>query len=177
MSGGTSTYSRRNWIHHSSEPRRSSPHMSFNDELKENLGQFWIPTIYEEKIRPKRTRAFSMNIPEKANTPEILHTLLGVELKVGKVRISCPDLATARYLQVFARLGVRDVAIPYDISRISSLADDLETGWQRMSLLLAEAPTRIRNGALRSVREAVNESGPGDAMPAFDTQTRQRTAK
>jgi hypothetical protein len=151
--------------------------MNLIDELKANLGEFWIPAIYAEKIRPKRTRAFSLDIPEKANMPEILHTLLGVELKVGKMRISCPDLATARYLQVFSRIGVRDVAIPYDISRISTLADDLETGWQRMTLLLADAPTRTRNAAIRSVREAVNEIGPGDAMPAFNTPTRQRTAK
>ena len=151
--------------------------MSFIDELKANLGQFWIPAIYAEKVRPKRTRAFSMNIPEKGNAPEILHTLLGVELKVGKLRISCPDLATARYLQVFSRLGVRDVAIPYDISRISSLADDLETGWQRMNLLLSEAPSRTRNAAIKTVREAIKEIGPGDVMPAFNTPTRQRTTK
>ena len=148
--------------------------MTFIDELKANLGQFWIPVIYAEKIRPKRTRAFSMNIPEKSNSPEILHTLLGVELKVGKLRISCPDLATARYLQAFSRLGVRDVAIPYDISRISALADDLETGWQRMNLLLSDASAKTRSAAIKTVREAIKEIGPGDAMPAFDTPTRQR---
>lgn len=149
--------------------------MSFTDELKANLGPLWIPTIYSEKIRPNRSRSFSMGIPEKANVPEILHTLLGVELKVGKVRISCPDLATARYLQVFSRIGVRDVAVPYDISKISFLADELETGWQRMNLLLADAPARTRNAAVKAIREAINEVGPGDAMPAFNTRTRQRT--
>ena len=147
------------------------------DELKNNLREFWIPTIYAGKIRSKRTRALSMDIPEKPNAPEILHTLLGVELKVGKVRISCPDLSTARYLQVFSRIGVRDVAIPYDISRISTLADDLETGWQRMALLLDDEPARTRNAAIKSIREAINEIGAGEAMPAFDTPTRQRTAK
>ena len=147
------------------------------DELKTNLGEFWIPTIYAEKIRSKRTRALSMDIPEKPNAPEILHTLLGVELKAGKVRVSCPDLSTARYLQVFARLGVRDVAIPYDISKISTLADDLETGWQRMNLLFADAPVRTRNAVIKAVREAINELGPGEAMPAFNTPTRQRSAK
>ena len=147
------------------------------DELKNNLGEFWIPTIYADKIRSNRTRALSMNIPEKPNAPEILHTLLGVELKVGKQRISCPDLSTARYLQVFTRIGVRDVAIPYDISRISTLADDLETGWQRMALLLADEPARTRNASIKSVREAINEIGAGEVMPAFDTPTRQRTAK
>lgn len=151
--------------------------MSLIDELERSLEQLWIPAIYAEKIRPKRTRAVSMNIPERGNSPEILHTLLGVELKVGKMRIACPDLATARYLQVFSRLGVRDVAIPYDISRISALADELETGWQRMNLLLADLSARRRNAAIRSVREAIKSIGPGEEMPAFNTPTRQRTEK
>ena len=151
--------------------------MSFIEELKASLGDFWIPAIYDGRVRSKRTRAFSMNIPERTNTPEILHTLLGVELKVGRTRVSCPDLATARYLQVFARVGVRDVAIPYDISKISGLADDLETGWQRMSLILADVTARERNAAIKAVREAIKESGPGDVMPVFDTPTRQRTTE
>ena len=118
-----------------------------------------------------------MNVPERANSAEVLHTLLGVELKIGKVRIACPDLATARYLQVFARLGVRDGAVPYDISKISSIADDLETGWQRMNLMLADASSRARNAAIKAVRDAIKDMGPGELMPSFDTPTKQRTAK
>lgn len=151
--------------------------MNLIEELKASLGEFWIPEIYAERVRSKRTRAFVLNIPERSNDPEILHTLLGVELKVGKSRFACPDLATARYLQVFARVGVRDVAVPYDISKISSLADDLETGWQRMNLILAERTTRERNAAIKAVREAIKQTGPGDLMPSFDTPTRQRTPK
>lgn len=147
------------------------------EELKSALGEFWIPEIYADRVRNTRTRAFSMDIPERPNSPEILHTLLGVELKIGKIRVACPDLATARYLQVFSRLGVREVAVPYDISKISSLADDLETGWQRMNLLVADATQRERNAAIKAVREAIKGSGPGELMPAFDTPTRQRTAK
>ena len=151
--------------------------MSFIDDLKAGLGEFWIPDIYASRVRDKRTRALSMNVPERANSPEVLHTLLGVELKIGKVRIACPDLATARYLQVFARLGVRDVAVPYDISKISSIADDLETGWQRMNLMLADASSRARNAAIKAVRDAIKDMGPGELMPSFDTPTKQRTAK
>lgn len=150
--------------------------MSQIEELEKQLGGFWIPRIYAEKVRTKRTRAFSMAIPEKLNSPKIFHTLLGVELKVGKTRVACPDLSTARYLQVFALLGVREVAIPYDISRISALADELETGWQRMNLIIADSPPRTRTAAIKAVRVMINEIGPGDAMPAFDTPTRQRAA-
>lgn len=142
--------------------------------LRANLGELWIPEIYRSQVRPMRTRSFQMTIPERENLPEIMHTLLGIELKVGRVRIATPDLATARYLCVFARLGCREVAVPYDISKISGIADTLETGWQRMNLLLLETTTRTRNLAIRSVRAEITDVGAGDAMPEFNTQTRQR---
>src|SRR5688500_7274017 len=101
-------------------------------EIKEKLGGSWLPEIYEHKIRPLRTRSYSLELPERENSVEIQHTLLGVELKVGNKRFSCPDLSTARYLQVFARLGAGDVAVPYDITKISTLADELESSWHRI---------------------------------------------
>ncbi|HEX6279028.1 MAG TPA: hypothetical protein VFZ49_03345 [Pyrinomonadaceae bacterium] len=143
------------------------------DGLRVNLGDLWIPQIYRERVRATRTRSFAMNMPERENSPEIFHTLLGIELKVGKLRIATPDLATARYLCVFARLGCREVAVPYDISKISSIADMLETGWQRMSLLLQGTTTRTRNLAIKTVRDEIAEIGVGDAMPEFDTPTRR----
>jgi hypothetical protein len=142
--------------------------------LRANLAELWIPEIYREHVRSKRTRSFSMNIPERENSPEIMHTLLGIELKVGRQRIATPDLATARYLCVFARLGCREIAIPYDISKISGIADLLETGWQRMNLLLKGTTTRTRNLAIKSVRGEIAEIGAGDTMPEFNTETRQR---
>ena len=115
-----------------------------------------------------------MAVPERENSPEILHTLLGIELKVGKLRIAIPDLATARFLCVFARLGCRDVAVPYDISQISSVADLLETGWQRMNLLLQGTTTRTRNLAIKTVRAELAEIGSGQLMPEFNTPTRRK---
>jgi len=145
------------------------------DGLRANLGELWIPEIYRDKVRPLRTRSLQMNIPERENSPEISHTLLGIELKVGKLRIATPDLATARYLCVFARLGCVEVAIPYDISKISGIADILETGWQRMNLLLQGTTTRTRNLAIKNVRVEIAEIGAGDLMPEFNTPTRRTT--
>ena len=77
---------------------------------------------------------------------------------------------------------VAEVAVPYDITKISRLADELESAWQRM-LLLAEHLTEGRAAALRSrvraavVREArreVEEAGAGSAVPQFNQNTRQR---
>lgn len=148
----------------------------------EKLHDVWIPTIYREKVRPQRTRSFAMDVPERENSAEILHTLLGIELKVGKNRFSCPDLATARYLRVFARIGCRNVAIPYDITKISVLADELEVGWHKLLLILEEsvkqkspqAKGRARSILIREMRVEIAELGAGDAMPEFKNSTRQR---
>jgi hypothetical protein len=157
--------------------------VSAAENIRSKLGISWIPSIYRDKIRAQRTRAFHLDIPAKENKPEILHTLLGVELKVGNRRFACPDLATARYLQVFARVGCRDFAIPYDITKISTVADELETSWHQMLLIFgqetgersASTVGRSRSALVRTVREEIEEIGPGEAMPAFDRPTRQRS--
>jgi hypothetical protein len=153
------------------------------ENIRSKLGDSWIPSIYRGKIRAQRTRAFHLDIPAKENKPEILYTLLGVELKVGNRRFACPDLATARYLQVFARIGCRDFAILYDITKISTIADELETSWHQMLLLLyqetdgqaASSAGRSRSALIKTLRQEIEEIGPGDAMPAFDRPTRQRS--
>ena len=114
-----------------------------------------------------------LDIAARENKAEILYTLLGIELKVGRRRFSCPDLATARYLRVFARIGCRDFAIPYDISQISAIADELETSWQRC-LLLIEGKPQTRTSLVKALRTEINAYGPGDAMPLFDRETKQR---
>jgi hypothetical protein len=156
--------------------------MSLVAEITKKLNDAWIPAIYREKVRTQRTRSFEMDIPERENQAEILFTLLGIELKVGKMRFGCPDLATARYLLVFARLGCRAVAVPYDITKISVLADELEVAWQKLGLIhdqLAENTTpsawgRSRAGVIRQIRREMKESGAGARMPEFKTSTRQR---
>ncbi len=149
--------------------------------VRAELEEEWIPAIYK-KIRTGRTRSYKLDVPVRENTAEIQYTLLGIELKVGKRRFACPDLATARYLRVFARLGCTDIAVPYDITQISTVADELETSWQKMILivhLMAEtlsqsAGRRLRSDVLRSIRDEIGEIGAGSAMPEFDRQTRQR---
>jgi hypothetical protein len=83
---------------------------------------------------------------------------------------------------VFARIGCSDFAVPYDISKISVIADELETAWHRAILVLnrelraIEAPTagRVRSALIRQIRDEIKEIGPGDAMPAFDRETKQQ---
>lgn len=154
-------------------------------EVREHLGDDWPPRIYRERILPLRTRAHAVPVAAKNVAVEVQHTLLGIELKVGRRRVSCPDFATARYLSVFARAGVARVAVPYDITKISRLADDLESSWQR-TLLLADHLTegradtfraRVRAATHREVKREIEEAGAGTAVPAFNQNTRQRTPR
>ncbi|MEO7675010.1 MAG: hypothetical protein ABIU09_13140, partial [Pyrinomonadaceae bacterium] len=120
----------------------------------------------------------------RENAAEILHTLLGIELKVGKRRFSCPDLATARYLRVFARIGCRSIAIPYDITKISVLADEFEVGWHKLLLIhdkntahkSPQAKGRMRSGLVREIRIEIADIGAGDTMPEFKNSTGQRNS-
>ena len=146
---------------------------SFIDDLKTELGDEWLPRVYESRVRSDRTRAYKLEVSPRENRAEIQYTLLGIELKVGRRRFACPDLATARYLRIFARLGVREFAIPYDISQISGIADLLETTWQQ-ALLLTESANVAKSKLVKAMRDEITKIGPGDAMPLFDRETRQR---
>jgi hypothetical protein len=165
-------------------PARPASFTQAIEEIKATLGEIWIPGIYRERILPMRTRAHHLHLQAKKASVEIQHTLLGVELKTGRHRLLCPDLATARYLAVFARAGCVDVAVPYDISRISSLADELESSWHRMLLLIENAAlkrtaafrSRLRNLLIEDIRGEIAEAGAGTAIPQFNQNTKQRRA-
>ncbi len=154
-------------------------------EIKRQLGDQLISAIYRDRIRPLRTRSYQLNAPSKQTAVEVMHTLLGVELKLGRRRLLCPDLATARYLAVFARLGVAEVAVPYDITQISRLADDLESSWYRMQMLVEHLTTerserlrnRVRALLAADQRSEVLAAGAGPAIPQFNQNTKQRKAK
>jgi hypothetical protein len=147
--------------------------------IKNELGETWLPRIYRERVLKLRTRAYHFD--SLKGIVAIQHTLLGVELKIGKKRLLCPDLATARYLSVFARAGCNDVAIPYDITKISRLADEMESSWFRMLLLIDEAArqnnvklrTRLRGLLFATIRSEVLEAGAGTRIPEFKQSTRQ----
>ena len=103
--------------------------------IASEMGASWLPRIYRDRILKMRTRAYQFPALARHAQTEIHHTLLGIELKAGRQRMLCPDLATARYLAVFARTALPAVAIPYDITTISAVADELESSWHRMLLL------------------------------------------
>lgn len=154
-------------------------------EIARQLGDQSIEAIYRDRILSGRTRQYQLQAPAKSVRVEVLHTLLGIELKVGNRRLLCPDLATARYLAVFARLGCDVIAVPYDITQISRIADELESSWHR-TMLLADHFTAGRSERLRAtvrrrlledLRERIAALGAGTKFPKFNQKTRQRPEK
>lgn len=148
---------------------------SYAQKIQEKLGETWLPRIYRERILRLRTRSYHFETANPKARIDIQHTLLGVELKIGRRRLLCPDLATARYLSVFARLGAADVAVPYDITKISHIADELESSWYRMLLLVEQDAakngprfrSRLRGLLIAQVREEITAAGAGTRMPEF----------
>lgn len=144
-------------------------------QIRERLGDAWLPRMYRERILKLRTRSYHFEIAGIPKRILIQHTLLGVELKLGRKRLLCPDLATARYLSVFARIGCKDVAVPYDITKISQLADELESSWYRMLLLVdqeARAQSagfrgRVRGSLVAQIRAEIAAAGAGTKIPEF----------
>ena len=153
------------------------------EQIKNALGDSWLPQLYADQVLKLHTRAYEFPaLPANAQI-EIHHTLLGIEVKAGHQRMLCPDLATARYLSVFARIGCRAIALPYDITKISFVADKLESSWHRM-LLISEQLTSTRSSAFRTrvrrqiiakVREEIADAGAGSRVPQFAQSTKQRT--
>ena len=158
----------------------TKPGTDLVSEIQEAMGETWLPRIYRDRILKMRTRSYEFAALPANPAPQIHHTLLGIELKVGRRRMLCPDLATARYLSVFARAGCRTVAIPYDITRISHVVDELESSWHRMFLLADQlagssaSAARIRKMLIARVREEVTAAGPGPRNPEFEQNTKKR---
>jgi hypothetical protein len=136
------------------------------DQIRKALDDSWLPQIYRERVLKLRTRAYQFpTLPQNAPV-EIHHTL-----------------PTARYLSVFARLGCSAVAVPYDITRISLLADEIESSWHRMLLVSDEITSgrsntfraRVRRQIIAKVREEIDNAGAGPRVPEFNQSTKQRT--
>jgi hypothetical protein len=151
------------------------------EQIRKLAGDSAIEIIYRERVLTQRTRSYSLHAPARQTGVEILHTLLGVELKIGNRRLLCPDLATARYLAVFARAGCDSVAIPYDITQVSRLADELESAWHRTMLLVdhlssgrsARLQRTVKHRILQHIREEIARLGAGARYPQFDQITRR----
>jgi hypothetical protein len=158
--------------HSGREHSRGPSYIRCASAIVEEMGQQWLPRLYREKVLTQRTRSFHLTIPSRNPGAEVQRTLLGIEVKIGRRRVLCPDLATARYLAVFAIAGCPDIAIPYDITHVAGLADELESSWLRMFDLISSASNgravgfryRLRAALIQQAQAEIKEAGAGTAI-------------
>ncbi len=130
--------------------------MSIEDQIQR------LSEIYSEEVLTRPTRTISL--PGRKCEPRIIYTFLGFELQAGRKRINCPDMATARYLRIFAELGMPSVETPYDPTQTARLLAELEQGLETIKeLLLAEKLDKKRHQSklrrlYREIRERLRQS-------------------
>lgn len=109
-----------------------------NSELAEELLR-----IYRSGTDDSKTRR--VRLLGRKCEPVILKTFLGYELQMRRTRLNCPDLATARYLKIFAEIGCAGIEVPYDptvtaeiLPRLEELAAELKEACTDSSQLRSE---------------------------------------
>ena len=135
--------------------------MSISDQVQ------GLSELYAKEVLCHKTRRVLL-LGRKCS-PTILYTFLGFELKAGRKRVTCPDMGTARYLKIFAEVGMCSIRIPYDPTQTLQFLSDLEKCLEQIKeLLLKEKLTkeqhqsklrRIYSITRNKLREAEGESG------------------
>lgn len=103
-----------------------------------------IKQIYRDHVLAHRTREVRL-LGHKCQ-PRIMYTFLGFEVKLGRKRITCPDLVTARYLTILGELGMATAQVPYDPTRTARLLPELERAFDQIKeTLLTSGYTKSRH--------------------------------
>jgi hypothetical protein len=69
-------------------------------------------------------------------TPQIYKTFLGYEVIGARKRVLCPDLTTARYLRIFAEIGLKEIDLPYDVTYTRDVLPELERSYASLRRIL-----------------------------------------
>lgn len=123
LSGGRQD-EREHWI----------PHRRILDDLQVRLadGSRGLVEIYRTEVLPAKTR--TIRLPGRKGAAEIIHTLLGYEVRASLKRIQCPDLVTARYLKLFSEIGCRSIRLPYDPTLTRRIIPEMEAAVERLKV-------------------------------------------
>lgn len=100
-----------------------------------------IVSLYRDEILPARTRR--VHLLGRKCEPQIMETFLGYELRLGRKRVTCPDLTTARYLRVFGAIGLDSILIPYEPNRTAEIVPPLEDCFTELKQTASE-PRKLR---------------------------------
>ena len=110
-----------------------------------------LVSLYREEILPSRTRR--VRLLGRKCSPQIMRTFLGYELQLNRMRVTCPDLPTARYLRIFGEIGLASVLIPYEPHRTAALVPELEACFTELKNASPD-PQRLRD-VFRSLRRRI----------------------
>lgn len=116
-------------------------------ELLAGLENPGLDTLYADRVLTIRTRR--VELPGRLGRARIQKTLLGYEIQLGSVRKGCPDEATARYLALFASLGLASVRMPYNPVETRMLLAELESSFAGIGRAAATAAGRTGRPDLR----------------------------
>ncbi|HSR51810.1 MAG TPA: hypothetical protein VLV83_13355 [Acidobacteriota bacterium] len=117
------------------------------NSLKQQLER--LARLYCGQVLPLRTRTVEL-LGRKCQA-RIQYSFLGYEVKMGRKRVTCPDNVTARYVKMFAELGLKRVEIPYDPTRTAALLPRLEKAFTAIDEALGspDMPRPRRQAAQR----------------------------
>jgi len=113
-----------------------------------------LASCYETEVLKQRHRTVTLR--GRKCDARIMLTLLGFEVKAGRKRISCPDMTTARYLRLFAEIGMRQIRMPYDPTSTARVIPRLESALKRIQESVSEQahdPTQRKALTRRVYRE------------------------
>ena len=127
---------------------------------------------FQSTIEGHRTRRIKL-IGRRCK-PEIVTTFLGYEIIASNKRILCPDMVTARYLRMFAEVGLKEVVIPYDVTKTQECLPDLEEAFGELKTIVdfftdqivgRSEQAKFLNSVHRSIRAAVIKMSPAREAP------------
>ena len=110
-----------------------------NSKVQEEIRAF--AACYREQVLTVKNR--SVQLLGRKCEPELMYTFLGYEVKLGQLRVTCPDLVTARYLSLFGKLGLASIQIPYDPTVTSRILPLLETSLSTIDDLIEAAEPEL----------------------------------
>ena len=113
--------------------------------------------IYAQEVLSRPTRVVSL--PGRKCQPQIVDTFLGYELKALRKRITCPDMSTARYLRIFAEIGMPAIRTPYDPTHTIRLVPELERSFKQIKELLhnEDRPPKSHQSELRIIYRKIRD--------------------
>jgi hypothetical protein len=115
-----------------SQPKVEAMSIDVDSEIRGEIER--IRQIYCCDVLKKKHR--ELQLLGRKCSPQILYTFLGYELKMGRKRVSCPDISSARYLKLFAEIGMHSARMPYDPTHTALVLTGLEHSLHEIHRLL-----------------------------------------